>query len=502
VAEVREDLGVFESGFASWSRILSISANDEVRLQNFRNAALEAVYYVGKGLNKSLAADELFDLAHSHGLADMVGEDVIQQIIADAFEPPQPNGNGAAHAYTEAEPPPQQEPPRAPPVKHATLYVAPDPATIPKRAWLLGGHYIRQAATATVAPGGFGKTTLTLYEAITMAAGGLKVWYLSGEDPRVEIDRRIAAHCQHHGIDLAALPGQLYMDDRQSFNLSIGTSTRPGVVKFNDQSLKMFETAIGVDELDVVMLDPFISFHGVSENDNNSIDAVVKQLGNIAQRTNCCIEISHHVRKPGQGQFASLTIDDARGGGAIINAVRSGRVINRMTGPEAERAHIEDEQRHFYIRVDRGKRNMAPPDKANWMHLASVMLPNGDAVGVLEVWEFPKVLDNVSVEDTDWVRELVRRQAYRTDARSPKWLGVEIARRFHKNVHDRLDCIWINKLIGLWLIADPPPFKKMELRDPEERKKRWFYVGLDANADEREPAKVVSLFPTDDDDHG
>jgi hypothetical protein len=496
VAEVREDLGVFESGFASWSRILSISANDEVRLQNFRNAALEAVYYVGKGLNKSLAADELFDLAHSHGLADMVGEDVIQQIIADAFEPPQPNGNGAAHAYTEAEPPPQQEPPKAPPVKHATLYVAPDPASIPMRKWLLGGHYIRQAATATVAPGGFGKTTLTLYEAITMAADGLKVWYLSGEDPRVEIDRRIAAHCQHHGIDLAALPGQLFVDDRQSFNLSIGTSTRPGVVKFNDQSLKMFEAAIGVDELDVVMLDPFISFHGVPENDNNSIDAIIKCLGNVAHRTNTCIEISHHVRKPGQGQFGSLTIDDARGGGAIINAVRSGRVINRMNKEEAEQAKVSEDDRHFYIRVDRGKRNMAPPDKANWMRLISVHLPNGDNVQALEAWEFPALFDGVTVEDTEWVRELVRRQAYRCDSRSQQWLGVEVAQRLSLDANEKADCMRINKIIGVWLANGV--FKKMEMRDPDSRQKRMYYVGVDAW---EEKAPVIQLFTGEEDNN-
>src|SRR5215475_6953700 len=38
------------------------------------------------------------------------------------------------------------------------------------------------------------------------------------------------------------------------------------------------------------------SFHSVPENDNGSIDAVVKRLALIGYRTNSCIEISHHVR--------------------------------------------------------------------------------------------------------------------------------------------------------------------------------------------------------------
>jgi hypothetical protein len=481
---LHENLGVFESGFASWSRILTLSITDDIRLGNFRNAAREAVSYVGKGLDKTTAVDELYELAQSHGLIEQVGDTEVQQIIADAFEPPKPNGDGAGVLADE---------PVAPTVKHATRYVVPDPASIPQRAWLLSGHYIRQAATATVAPGGFGKTTLTLYEAVSMVAAGLAVWYLSGEDPKVEIDRRIAAHCQHHNIELAQLPGRLFVDDRSTFQFMIGTGIRPGVVRFDESSLALFETAINVDELDVILLDPFIAFHGVPENDNNSIDAVVKCLGNIAQRTNTCIELSHHVRKPSQSQFA-LTTDDARGGSAIINAVRSGRVINRMTGNEADRAHVAEDDRHFYIRVDRGKRNMAPPDKATWFRLMSVHLPNSDNVQALEQWDFPKLLDNVSYEDFDWVRNLCARQAYRIDTRSPKWLGIEIARRFNKNVNDKQDCIWINRLIGVWLSASPPPFQKMELRDPDDRKKRMFYVGLDAKEDP-DSGKVVRLFP-------
>jgi hypothetical protein len=356
---------------------------------------------------------------------------------------------------------------------------------------LHGGHYIRQYVTATVAPGGFGKTTLTLFEAINMVADGLAVWYVSGEDSNLEIERRIAAHCVHHEIELVQLSGRLLVDDQETWPLVIAKTTRPNMVVFDDKALTEFEQAIMLDHIDVVLLDPFISFHMVAENDNGSIDAVVKRLKLIAKRCNCCIEIPHHVRKPITGQV--LTVDDARGGSALINAVRSGRVINRMTGHEAEQAKISDDNRHFYVRVDRGKRNMAPPDKATWFRLVNVPIGNGDNVQALEPWKFPSLFDGVTVEDTEWVRDLVRRQSYRCDARSDQWLGIEIAKRLKLDVNEKADCIKINKLIGVWLLNGV--FKKQELKD-ENRNKRQYYVAV-----EREPesTNVVHIF--DEEDH-
>ena len=55
-----------------------------------------------------------------------------------------------------------------------------------------------------------------------------------------------------------------------------------------------------VDELhiDVVILDPLVAFHRVPEGDNMAMEQVIKDgLGEIAARTNCCIELSQHTRK-------------------------------------------------------------------------------------------------------------------------------------------------------------------------------------------------------------
>ena len=44
-----------------------------------------------------------------------------------------------------------------------------DPAKLQPRQWLYGRHYQRGTVSGTIAPGGFGKTTLVMVEAIAMA---------------------------------------------------------------------------------------------------------------------------------------------------------------------------------------------------------------------------------------------------------------------------------------------------------------------------------------------
>src|ERR1700745_4181057 len=50
----------------------------------------------------------------------------------------------------------------------ATPWAWRDPSTIPPRRWLYGKHYIRKFLSTTVAPGGAGKSSLVLVEALSM----------------------------------------------------------------------------------------------------------------------------------------------------------------------------------------------------------------------------------------------------------------------------------------------------------------------------------------------
>lgn len=80
------------------------------------------------------------------------------------------------------------------------------------------------------------------------------------------------------------------------------------------------EAELKARQIDVLIVDPFVSSHQVSENDNGAIDAVAKRWGAIADRAGCAIEIVHHLRKL-QGLEANA--ESARGAVSLVAAARS-----------------------------------------------------------------------------------------------------------------------------------------------------------------------------------
>jgi hypothetical protein len=365
----------------------------------------------------------------------------------------------------------------------ATPFEAMDFTKIPKRQWLYGRHYVRKYATGTVAPGGGGKTALKIAEAVSMAIGcnlldgskpinRLRVWYWNGEDPLEEINRRIAAVCLRYQIEPKELAGSLFVDSGHDTPICLATENR-GIVNFNQQVINSINETLELNKIDVFILDPFVSIHKVTENNNPLIDQVVKFLGVIANKQNCPIEIVHHVRKPSTGQN-EITADDARGGGAIVNAVRSCQVLNRMSSKEAEQVRIQSDQRYRYFRIDSGKQNLAPPEKAKWRHLESIDLPNGDNVQVVEHWQFPEAREIATQEEKEIIRAIAQEGIYnRWDWRAKFWIGREVANRLGldaQNGADRQDITAKLKVCRQFGIIS------VEARVDERRKRREFVV--------------------------
>jgi AAA domain len=374
--------------------------------------------------------------------------------------------------------------------RQAKVYLIPDPAGIPPRAWLFGRHYMRSIVSATVAPGGFGKSTLAIHEALSMVRQGLRVWYISAEDDFNEMHRRIAAYMLLHNVPADEVNGRLFVDDKTSFPLKIAHSERNGFV-FDKAALIAFEQAIEDEHIDVAILDPFISFHAVAENDTAAMDAVVKRFGEIATRQSCCIELSHHVRKPPSTGPVEITVYDARGAGAIVNAVRSCRVLNQMSHTLAEQAGILDKDRCRYIRIDSGKRNMAPPEAAKWMRLESVELANGDYVQALSNYIFKPQATSID-DDRRWLRTVMANdKAFRVAAQSGQWLGKVMAEHFGRNVDVKGDRIWLQKTIKRW--ADDGLIREIKQPDETRRMRPYWVLGDLAEDDAVEAA--ADFFP-------
>ncbi len=451
------ELGQYAVRFTDWRKALA-TVPHEKRYIVFKEAVADVAQLIPAGLNRGDAADELFQIALAQGFNLDDAQIDITETFREVPDPPPQKDEEPQHTNGH-----DKHEAKAPLVE-PTLYLLPDPASLPKRAWMHATHYIRRTVTATVAPGGFGKTTLALFDALLMAVKGYRVWYISGEDDKLEIDRRIAAHRKKHNFDFG---DRLFVDDKLTFPFKIAKSGRNGP-ELDRPRVQAFEQAIKRRAIDVIILDPFVSFHLLSENDTAAMDALVKMLGDICVRCECCIELAHHVRKPGAGQY-EITVHDARGAAAIVNAVRSCRVLNQMSVLEAQQAQTPPDQRYSYIRVDSGKRNMAPPEKATWWRLISEEIANGDNVQTLEAFEFK--VQSSTVEDDAWVRHILKDRAYRADSRSPDWFGLEIASRFKRDPDNKGDIKWINAVISTWV--NRKLIRKVT-RDDENRRPRMF----------------------------
>lgn len=368
----------------------------------------------------------------------------------------------------------------------ATPYVPRDPASIPRRQFLYGRHYIRGAVSGTVGAGGFAKSLRLLTEAVAMATGRdllgevtfdgpLRVWIWNGEDSRDEVERRVAGICQHYGIDAEReLKGKLFINSGiDGMPLKLAKVGAGSNVIFDENVISQIIATIRENQLDVASFDPLVSLHTAPENDNIAVDQFIKGgFGRIAVEGNCSIELSHHTRKPGPGQ-AELTVDDARGGSAIVNAVRSCRVVNRMSVTEARDVGISPVDRLSYFRIDRGKANMAPPDAAQWTRTVSLQISNGDNVGVLERWVFPDAFDGLTTADIEWVRTLVREKEFRADSRAADWIGKPVAERLKLNLADDADKARVKRVLKTWTMNG---VLATEVRHDRNRNKCEFVV--------------------------
>jgi hypothetical protein len=272
-------------------------------------------------------------------------------------------------------------------------------ADLPPREWLYAKHYQRRIVSATVAPGGTGKTSLVMVEAVAMATGRnllgeqpetrSRVWLHNGEDSHDELMRRAVAICKHYKIPQEELQGYLSLTSGNEMPLKVAHGYSD--LKLDRVLIADITRTIVDGAIDAVMFDPLITLHNVREGDNNGMDTVVRIFTRIADSCDCSIDVSHHVRKQPSGSFdQDFVVDDARGAGAIRDAVRAMRLLNIMSRSDATSLGLDEFERLSYFRIDRGKANtVAPASSATWRKFESVDLLNGDDVGVVTAWQMP-----------------------------------------------------------------------------------------------------------------
>jgi hypothetical protein len=349
-----------------------------------------------------------------------------------------------------------------PPSIIATPYIWTDPKKIPPRDFLYGRRLIRKYASATIAPGGVGKTALEVAEVLSMVSGRpllgdrtpqLRVWLWSLEDPREEMVRRIQAAAKHYGLTQDDIGGRLFLDSGREQPLVIAEMQRTGVVICRPVVDAIISQLKG-REIDLLIIDPFVSCHRVTENDNNAIDAVTKEWARVADAANCAVELVHHVRKGEQ----EITVESARGGGSFGDACRMVRVINRMTDQQGKDAGVDN--RRLYFRTYLDKNNLAPPaDKSDWYKLVSVDLGNGplganvggDSIGVVTKWEWPDATKDLTGRDFELVAAAIRGGNWRADLQAKQWVGRAVAKALAYDLDDPSDKAKVKQLVKYWI---------------------------------------------------
>jgi len=290
----------------------------------------------------------------------------------------------------------------------ASGFTAADMRGVEPRRWLYGKHLIRGYVSATVSPGGVGKTTLELTEAIALATGRdllgvpvrerVRVWHYNLEDPRDELLRRAWAICERFDIPPVELEGWLFLDSGRDCKMIVAEPT-DGIVAPTVAAEQVIEQMQRLD-IGLLQVDPLVKAHYAEENDNKQIDAVLDVFADVAKRCGAAIDLVHHTRKPPSGFVATAgDINTARGAGALAGAVRSARTITPMSDKEAEAFDIDPQRKGWYVRVDDAKGNMSAPSKdAVWFERHSVELMQGDYVGVLAPWAPPDPFEGLGVD--------------------------------------------------------------------------------------------------------
>lgn len=341
-----------------------------------------------------------------------------------------------------------------------------DEATLLRRRWVYAHHHIRGFVSVTASAGGIGKTSMTMVEAMAVATGRdlmgepikerTNAWIVNLEDPRSELELRLAAVMNHYDIKHDDIAGKLFMDGEDDIGIKLAVENRDGIVQ-NEALLAFLSDKIKSNNIGLVIIDPFVSVHEVNENSNTAIQVVVAMLRKLARETDAAIHIVHHVRK-GNGDDA--TIDSVRGAGALIGAARAARVINKVSAADAAKLGIAEIESRGLFRVDDGKANLAPPaEAAVYRRMVGVKLANDEWVGVAVSYQLPDQWSGMTDRVVNDMLRMIDK-------------GPEEGEMWSMRPQDKLR--WVGKVVTDYIFSDPMNAKtdaqaKTILRDWHEK---------------------------------
>lgn len=329
-----------------------------------------------------------------------------------------------------------------------------DSENLEMRDVIMAPHLTRRQVGLTLAAGGVGKTTNTCVEMLSLVTGQnllgfkpkrkYKVWWFNLEDPRDELDKKIWGVIHYYNLNLKDVQEGLFVDSGREQDLRVALSTKNDPAEIDEEIVGLMIEYIDRNEIDVMVIDPFVSAHGVNENDNGAIDRVAKILNQVAQHGNCAIEIVHHIKKVDENKKRA-TSDDGRGASSLASAARSIRIFNKMSDEEAKRFDIHYKDRHSFFVINYEKRTYGKMEANDiWRKLESQSLYNSpdvrvphETTGVATRWEPPaeKSLDDIMTKsERALILNNCANQTWNYDSRAASWAGEMFATVLQKSV--------------------------------------------------------------------
>lgn len=297
----------------------------------------------------------------------------------------------------------------APPIS-GDLWQWVDPRLLPPRPWLLGTTLLRGYTTLLGSPGGTGKTAWAVAAALAVITGrkdilGLHsfvqgaVWFITLEDDKAEMQRRIAAVMMEHIISPADIGTNLFLTDGTLKLVEYGAS---GMAEAT-QSVDDAKDFIRDNNIILTVIDPLVKAHSVNGSKNEDMDVLITVANEIARDTGSAVLLPCHFRKGGDLDYDGAAL--FRGASSLVDGSRIAQGMQGMTKKEGEEFGVSEDDVGRFVRMVNLKANMVPKaDATDWFELVSIRLgndrvdptyPAGDAVQAIRHWQAPKLFDGM-----------------------------------------------------------------------------------------------------------
>jgi RecA-family ATPase len=228
------------------------------------------------------------------------------------------------------------------------------------------------------------------------------VLLLNNEDDEDELKRKIAGICQHYDIEFGELTNTLFVKSGYGSRLLVAHRYKDGSVVATPDNERLIDFCAKHD-IGLIVIDPFVSFHDVPENDNTDIESVITEIRSIAKHTGAAILLIHHTKKTGgDSEQHAGDIESGRGASSLIGAARASFTLARMSQETASKLGIKWDEGNRLIRMDDGKVNFSlRAEETDWYKMQSVRLPNGDSVGIPEPFNMADIAKRKEKEDQE-----------------------------------------------------------------------------------------------------